>query len=97
MKLKDLFFFSGLLIAVNYISIIVYLPTVVVMYHLYFEKYRCCCCGASRTVNISETAVDNGEHAVRDNFVVKFFAGPYYRCVCVLLLLLLLEQCFFPV
>ncbi|ELU03862.1 hypothetical protein CAPTEDRAFT_209557 [Capitella teleta] len=36
--------FCGLLILVNYISVIVFFPSVVVMYHLYFEKFKCCCC-----------------------------------------------------
>ena len=36
--------FSGILILVNYVSVIVYVPTVIVTYHLFWDKYRCCCC-----------------------------------------------------
>ena len=35
--------FTGILIAVNYISVIIYFPAVVIMHHTYFEK-RCCPC-----------------------------------------------------
>lgn len=35
--------FSGLVIVVNYISVIVYFPTVVVIYHTKFEKFRWPC------------------------------------------------------
>ena len=44
--------FSGLVVIVNYLSVIIFFPTVVIMYHTYFEKFqwpciRCClgCCG----------------------------------------------------
>ena len=36
--------FSGMLIMYNYMSVIVYFPTVVVMYHLYFENWYYPCC-----------------------------------------------------
>ena len=35
--------FSGLLIMYNYVSVIVYFPTVVIMYHLKFENWYCPC------------------------------------------------------
>lgn len=35
--------FSGLVIAVNYISVIVYFPAVVIMYHTKFEKFKWPC------------------------------------------------------
>ena len=47
--------FAGLLVLVNYMSVIIFYPTVVVMYHLYFEKYRCCCCCPKK---IHDPAVD---------------------------------------
>ena len=36
--------FSGLLIMYNYISVIVFFPTVVVMHHLNLENWNCACC-----------------------------------------------------
>ncbi|KAK3093447.1 hypothetical protein FSP39_015842 [Pinctada imbricata] len=36
--------FSGMLILYNYISVIIYFPTVVVMYHLHFENWHWPCC-----------------------------------------------------
>ena len=36
--------FSGILILVNYVSVVIYVPTVVVTYHVWWEKYQCCCC-----------------------------------------------------
>ena len=65
----------------NYISIIVYLPCVVVIHHLYFEKYKFCCCCKSSTGDISDVQQDEGEHVARDNFVVRFYSGPYFRFV----------------
>ena len=43
-KVWSIFLSAGLLIAVNYISVIVFFPCVIIIYHLYFEKYKCCCC-----------------------------------------------------
>ena len=36
--------FAGVLVAVNYLSVIIFFPCVVVTYHIYWEKYKCCCC-----------------------------------------------------
>ena len=32
--------FSCILVAVNYISVIIFFPTVIITYHLYWEKYK---------------------------------------------------------
>ena len=83
-KFGDYYFlciFPGVLITVNYISIIVYLPGVVVMHHLYFEKYKCCCCGKSSSAEISDVQQDPEQDVVRDNFIVRFYSGPYFRFV----------------
>ena len=36
--------FAGLLVIVNYISVIVYFPTVVVIHHIYFKSWKWPCC-----------------------------------------------------
>ena len=36
--------FSGILICVNYFSVILHFPAILAVQHLYFEKYKCCCC-----------------------------------------------------
>lgn len=44
--------FSGLLILVNYASVIIFFPVVVVNYHLSWEQYKCCCCCPKRGTSI---------------------------------------------
>lgn len=36
--------FSGLLVIYNYLSVIIFFPTVVTMYHLKYEQWTCPCC-----------------------------------------------------
>ena len=89
-----LFLLTGLLIAVNYISVIVYFPCVIIVYHLYFEKFKCCCCcprekpdelGTTKPGTEAETAENTTKSKVhkpkktRSNPLVQFFHGPYYR------------------
>ena len=74
--------FSALLIVVNYISIIIFFPTVVISYHLYWEKCRFfCCCPreASSVVDIGDSSktIDSSRH----NPIVRFFSGPYFRLI----------------
>ncbi len=71
--------FSGVLIIVNYCSVITFLPCVVLMYHKHFERFKCCCCcpRAGWTGDASTPA--HGES--RTNPVVRFFAGPYFKFV----------------
>lgn len=46
--------FSALLIIVNYISVVVFFPTVVISYHLFWEKYRCCCCCSASGSSVAD-------------------------------------------
>lgn len=72
--------FSGVLIIVNYCSVITFLPCVVLMYHKNFEKFKCCCC--CRKPNWTgdpHTPSKPGEN--RKNPIVRFFAGPYFKFV----------------
>ncbi|XP_064642212.1 uncharacterized protein LOC135496681 [Lineus longissimus] len=41
--------FTGLLILMNYLSVITFIPTVVVIYHLKFEQNCCLCCSCAVT------------------------------------------------
>lgn len=77
--------FSGILVVVNYLSVIIYFPCVVIMYHLYFERYKCCCCCKRQSYITKEEVVDKTTPTVyksrRKNALVMFFGGPYYRFV----------------
>ena len=75
--------FSALLILVNYISIIVFFPTVVVSYHFFWEKYKCCCCcprDESSVADVNDTESHTKE-SKGPNIVVRFFGGPYFRFI----------------
>ena len=65
--------FSGLLILINYISVVVFFPTCVMMHHVYFNKYKCCCCCAKQE--------DPNQPSDKKSLVVRFFAGPYFRFI----------------
>ena len=72
--------FSGVLIIVNYCSVITFLPCVVLMYHKHFEKFKCCCCCAKPNwSNDPQTPSKSSE--TRQNPIVRFFAGPYFKFV----------------
>lgn len=71
--------FAGLLVFVNYCSVIIFFPTVVTMYHLYFERFKCCCCCPKKSVEDLEKPADTTHH--RKNPIVRFFKGPYFRFV----------------
>ena len=79
--------FSALLIIVNYISIIVFFPTVVVSYHVYWEKYKCCCCcphSESSVADVNDAtpaSVVKKNAGKRHNLIVRFFGGPYFRLI----------------
>ncbi len=72
-------FFTGILVCVNYISVIIFFPSVVVTYHLYWEKYKCCCCCA-RTEE-TDSDIPTPLDSKRKNPIVRFFGGPYYRFI----------------
>ena len=76
--------FSALLILVNYMSIIIFFPTVVVTYHVYWEKYKCCCCcprGESSVADVNDTSEVKRNAGKRHNIIVRFFGGPYFRFI----------------
>ena len=72
--------FTGILVAVNYISVIVFFPNVVLMHHLYFEK-SCCYCACCGCASKSENSISTNVHRPKKNAIVRFFGGPYFRFV----------------
>ena len=72
--------FSGILVFVNYMSVITFFPCVVIMHHIYFEKFRCCCCCPHRDA----PSLEGSTHAMdreEKNLIVRFFHGPYYHAI----------------
>ncbi|XP_033125748.1 protein dispatched homolog 3-like [Anneissia japonica] len=65
--------FSSLMIVANYLSVIIYFPTVLITYHTYWKDCRCCCCACCYPK-------DDGT-APRANIVVRFFSGPFFKLV----------------
>ena len=66
--------FSGMLVLINYLSVVIFFPTCVTVYHIHLEKYKCCCC----CVNFSKPETEKPK---KKNIIVRFFAGPYYRFI----------------
>ena len=71
--------FAGLLVMVNYISVILFFPAVVIMYHTYFEKYKCCCCCPRSSGSVQN--IEQDPEPERKHHIVRFFRGPYYRFI----------------
>ena len=72
--------FSGILVLVNYMSVITFFPCAVIMHHIYYEKYRCCCCYPHRDAPKLEGSTHAMDRAEK-NLVVRFFHGPYYHAI----------------
>lgn len=73
--------FSGILIVVNYLSVIIFFPCVVVTYTLFWSKYKCCCCcNRLERGETIEPPEGQDDHKKR-NFIVRFFHGPYYKFI----------------
>ena len=62
--------FAGLLVLVNYLSVISFFPTVVLTYHSWFDKFKCCCC-----------CVRSTEQEAGKSFMVRFFGGKFFRFI----------------
>lgn len=69
--------FAGVLVIINYLSVILFFPTVILTYHLYWERFKCCCC-CPRYDRSDDPNRENPE-IPKKNFVVRFLAGPYFR------------------
>ena len=76
--------FAGILVAVNYLSIIIYFPTVVTTYHFYWDKYKCCCCcNRSKRVSSVEDVHEEAEPTAppKPNAIVRFLSTTYFNVV----------------
>ncbi|XP_070577305.1 protein dispatched homolog 1-like isoform X2 [Ptychodera flava] len=75
--------FAGILVLVNYFTVITFLPNVVIMHHNHWSDcVWCCCkpCAKSRSNSASKEDLDQPTQK-KKNIVVRFFMGPYYRFV----------------
>ncbi|CAD5113766.1 DgyrCDS2935 [Dimorphilus gyrociliatus] len=73
--------FSGILIVVNYLSVIIFFPCVVVTYTLFWSKFKCCCCCNRELTGGTIEAPEGRDDNIKRNFIVRFFAGPYYKFI----------------
>ena len=67
--------FSGILVIVNYLSVILFFPTVIITYHLYWQRFKCCCCCPRAPVE----DVHGSQPPPKKNFVVRFLGGRYFK------------------
>lgn len=77
--------FSGILVLVNYISICIFFPSVVVTYHYFWQEYKVDCSLSSQPN--SDQNEDDAQEPARNRFikpigelfkcVVNWFEGPY--------------------
>ena len=65
--------FSALIVVVNYVSIITFLPCAIIFHHVHLRRFACCCCCPKP---------DFDDEAKPDlNVMVGFFGGPYFRFI----------------
>ncbi|KAI0215660.1 hypothetical protein LSAT2_032285 [Lamellibrachia satsuma] len=66
--------FSAILVVINYLTAITFVPCALVLYHIHLRRCVCCCCcpqeGDAPTRCMQST-----------HFVVRFFRGPYFRLI----------------
>ncbi|XP_033735522.1 protein dispatched homolog 1-like [Pecten maximus] len=79
--------FSATLVFINYLSVITFFPSVVLIHHLYFEKWIWPCFRSCHqhlhtvpSQNVTVTDVDENQ-TPRKNIVVRFFYGRYFRFI----------------
>ncbi|PVD32343.1 hypothetical protein C0Q70_07776 [Pomacea canaliculata] len=68
--------FSGILVFVNYMSVIIFFPAVLIMYHYYWDTWSWPCFRCKKP--IKDAASADGE---RRHPIVRFFRGPFYNLV----------------
>ena len=83
--------FSGLLVMYNYISVVVFFPTVVVMYHLKFETWECACCELCVNDNqntenevetCAESALSDDVYIIKDTGVIPIDRPINHKTLC---------------
>ncbi|CAD5126925.1 DgyrCDS14939 [Dimorphilus gyrociliatus] len=68
--------FSAILVIVNYLSVIIFLPCVVFTYATFWDKFKCCCCCKKNPKD-----KDNSNDIKKKNIIVRFFSGPYFKLI----------------
>ncbi|XP_077977450.1 protein dispatched homolog 1-like [Glandiceps talaboti] len=80
LAVKTFGIFAGILVIVNYLTVIVFFPTVVIIYH---TSWRHCvwCCWLPFVKSRTGSTDKLNQPKERKNKVVRFFKGPYFRFV----------------
>ncbi|XP_078001163.1 protein dispatched homolog 1-like [Glandiceps talaboti] len=83
---KSFGIFAGILVLVNYLTVIIFLPTVVITYHNSWRNCIWCCCrpfqkSAHLPEKRDELRVDSTTPQNQKRALVRFFMGPYFRFV----------------
>ncbi|CAD5119818.1 DgyrCDS8401 [Dimorphilus gyrociliatus] len=69
--------FTGILVIVNYLSVIIFFPTVVLTSHLYWSDWKCPCCRVCSNRTHSEEDLSQEQNS-EENFIVGFFRDKYF-------------------
>ena len=77
LAIKSFGVFSGILILVNYMSVIIFVPTVIVTYHVWWDKYKCCCC-CQRDNDVNASGL---QPLPKKRILVRFFKGPFFHLI----------------
>ncbi|XP_070577311.1 protein dispatched homolog 1-like isoform X4 [Ptychodera flava] len=72
--------FSGTLVIINYLDVIMFLPSVVVIHHNFWHDCTWCCCRPCRQ-HLSESSDALDRPVIKKNAIVRFFMGPYFKFV----------------
>lgn len=69
--------FSGILVLVNYLSVIIYFPTVILTSHLYWTNWSCPCCKPCSTRTHSEEDLSKAVQQ-KESTITIFFRDKYF-------------------
>jgi hypothetical protein len=76
--------FSGILILINYLSVILFFPTVIMMYQQDRQGNCCCfpmCTRRADTSQSSEMAINEKPKKPISQHIIDFFEGPFFKYV----------------
>ncbi|XP_013386010.1 uncharacterized protein LOC106155638 [Lingula anatina] len=89
LPVKTFGLFSGLLVLVNYLSVITFFPAVVIVHHLYFKGNKACCCCAPKSSEAkthlvsrqSSTSTNPQQEKKKKNVIIRFLSGKYFKFI----------------